>query len=264
MMRLGIVPFMNLKPLIGLYEKSSRWPEGVPVELVYDSPSRLCPMLLDNQVDASFIASVDYLRHRDRFLLETHFGVATRAEVASVLLLSRGPVESIKRICVDERSSTSVAMLRVLLHHKFRISCVLEPGDVTGSTSDADAVLVIGDRALEGFTEFDRIYDIGTEWTSWTGLPFIFGVWVTKEPRFLQPLEELLAEGWRWTNAHWEEVIRDEAGRTGFNPELVEVYLQENIQYTLGPKEFEGLARFAELFSELEPISLDVEQGKKR
>jgi len=249
-MRLGIVPFMNLKPLIGRYERMA----NPPVELVSRPPSQLYPLLERGEVDASFVASVDYLRHGDRVHLVDRFGVAARGSVASVLLLCRKPLEDVREILVDARSSTSVAMLRVLLHHKFRLPIPLVRGDVTGSP-EAEALLVIGDRALQGYSGYERIYDIGAEWTEWTGLPFIFGVWITRKSEDVPLLARLLEEGWQWTQDHWDALIDAEAERTGLSRPLVKVYLQENIQYQLTPREFEGLNHFGRLLEALAPAS---------
>ena len=241
-MRLGIVPFLNLKPLIGLYERQSQ-PE---VNLVAKPPSQLLDLLQQGGVEASFIASVDYLRHQDKLLLEPHFGVAAQGSVASVLLLCRKPIDTVEEILVDDRSSTSTAVLKVLLHHKFHLNVPIAPGDVT-QRPDSDAFMVIGDQALEIFEGYDRIYDLGDEWTSWTGLPFIFGLWVTREKHFIEPLGQLLKAGWEWTGNHWDEIIQAESQRTGLAPKLVQVYLQNHIRYELSQKDFEGLNRFREL-----------------
>jgi len=250
-MRLGIVPFMNLKPLIGRYERMA----DPPVQLVARPPSQLYPLLAQGEVDAGFIASVDYLRNPDGLVLVPQFGVAARGSVASVLLLCRRPLEEVEEILVDERSSTSVAMLRVLLHHKFRLRIPLVPGNVTG-IPEAEALLVIGDRALQCFDGYERVYDIGEEWTSWTGLPFIFGLWVTRDKQYVEPVAQLLEAGWRWTSEHWDEIIETEAERTGLSHALVKVYLQEHIRYELDEHYYEGLARFAQLLEEVEEAAV--------
>lgn len=238
-MRLGIVPFMNLKPLIGFYEQTDQ----SDLQLISAPPNGLFGMLERGEVNASFVASVDYLRNRDRLFLESRFGVATRGAVASVLLLSHKPMEKIERILVDERSVTSTTMLRVLLYHRLQLSPQLVSGNIM-EPEGAEAVLVIGDRALQGFPEYEHIYDIGQLWTEWTHLPFIFGVFVSKKFEHLKPMGDLLLEGWLWTQKHWEEIIQSEVARTGLSPEIVRDYLQERIQYVLTDREHQGLRHF--------------------
>jgi len=45
----------------------------------------------------------------------------------------------------------------------------------------ADAVMLIGDRGMlptSGRFEFE--WDLGEEWWRWTGLPFVFAVWIAR------------------------------------------------------------------------------------
>ena len=80
-------------------------------------------------------------------------------------------------------------------------------------------------------------------------------MWVSGEKQLIEPLGRLLQAGWDWTTEHWEEIIRDESRRTGLSEKLIRVYLQENIQYELGQREFEGLEHFARLLETVEQPS---------
>jgi len=254
---------MNLKPLIALFEQQADIQPNASlmlpsVELVTRPPSQLYPLLKRGEVDASFIASVDYLRHQNELYLVPRFGVAARGSVASVLLLCRKQLGKVEEILVDERSSTSVAMLQILLRHKFHLEISLAPGNVTGNPQ-GEAVLVIGDRALQSFEDYEFVYDIGAEWTSWTDLPFVFGVWVAREEEHVETVTQLLEAGWQWGREHWDEIIQTESRRTGLSPSLIKVYLQERIQYELTSKEYEGLNRFGELLETIEILPEESE-----
>jgi len=60
-------------------------------------------------------------------------------------------------------------------------------------------------------------------------------------------MRDLLAQGWQWTQEHWEEIIRDEAERTGLKFSVVKAYLQKHIQYELTEREHEGLEYFGKM-----------------
>ena len=48
--------------------------------------------------------------------------------------------------------------------------------------STADAVLVIGDRAMRVPGDpFHDVVDLGEAWNTLTGLPFVFALWVARE-----------------------------------------------------------------------------------
>ena len=47
---------------------------------------------------------------------------------------------------------------------------------------EADAILVIGDRAMDLDThEFCESWDLGEQWLKETGLPFVFAMWVARD-----------------------------------------------------------------------------------
>ena len=43
-----------------------------------------------------------------------------------------------------------------------------------------EAILMIGDKVFEHEREYSHRYDLGTMWKEWTGLPFVFAVWVSR------------------------------------------------------------------------------------
>ena len=55
------------------------------------------------------------------------------------------------------------------------------PAGVSLLDCSADAVLLIGDRGILAPEEkFEFVWDLGEEWTHWTGLPFVFALWVAR------------------------------------------------------------------------------------
>ena len=88
-------------------------------------------------------------------------------------------------------------MSRILLRERFGIEPRLEPlpiGDGLDS-SDADAVLLIGDRAIHSPPgRFAEVWDLGDAWVNWTGLPFVFAMWTARADAELGGLETALGE----------------------------------------------------------------------
>ena len=78
---------------------------------------------------------------------------------------------------LDEGSRTSSTLAQILLAERHGVTPILEPMPIDHRTQDtkADAVLLIGDRAILPPKEtFREIWDLGEEWYNWTGLPFVF------------------------------------------------------------------------------------------
>jgi chorismate dehydratase len=109
-----------------------------------------------------------------------NLGVASDGPALSVILFSRKPVEDLSgsNIAVTTHTATSIQLVRVLFADLWNVTGhrFVEPSD------DHDAVLVIGDPALEMLASdrYPHQYDLGTAWKSLTGLAFIFAEWVVR------------------------------------------------------------------------------------
>ncbi len=100
-------------------------------------------------------------------------------------------------------SRTSQVLARIWLdeRHGVRPAQVEElPLGVSALESTADAVLVIGDRAMRVPHEsFHDVVDLGEAWHALTGLPFVFALWVARAGVDLGDLPDALAaEPRRW------------------------------------------------------------------
>jgi predicted solute-binding protein len=103
-------------------------------------------------------------------------GIASRGAVRSILLISKCPAARIRTLAGDTSSRTSVALARIVLAHKFGTTprAVPRPPALETMLEGADAALIIGDPALrlDPATLPFHVYDLGQEWTDWTGLPW--------------------------------------------------------------------------------------------
>src|SRR5262249_15529358 len=145
-------------------------------ELVLEVPSRLADRLAEGSLDVALIPAIEYFR-AGRYTLVPNISIASRGPVLSVTLFSRRPWSEIRRVALDEGSRTSAGLTQVLLRrrHGVRPELVPLPLDRAAEDIDADAVLLIGDRAMRAcLPGFAHAYDLGQEWHDWTGLPFVY------------------------------------------------------------------------------------------
>jgi chorismate dehydratase len=249
--RVGAVSYLNAKPL---YYRLAEWASGV--ELSMDLPSRLASKLASGEFDIALIPSVEYLRGASSgYEILPGFAIAAKGPVRSVKLFSRVPFERIDRLALDEGSRTSQVLARVWLDAKYgvrpsRIETL--PMGVSALESTADAVLVIGDRAMKvPDSAFDSVVDLAEAWKSLTGLPFVFALWVVRPGLDLGELPEILnrcrAEGL----AHADELSRIHGPRLGLDFDTTFDYLTRVLSYDLGEAELAGLRRFAGMAAEL-------------
>ena len=275
----GAVSYLNSKPLIeGLEELL----EG-RATLRLDYPSRLADDLASGRLDVALIPSIEYFRGQNYEVISDAC-VAAHGPVLSVKLYSRVPWGEVKSLALDEGSRTSATLARILLAERHGVFPKLEPLPLDHRTQDssADAILLIGDRAINPPNEeFLGTWDLGEEWLEWTGLPFVFAMWVGRrvEGRELRvdgqnmlgasssstphpppsTIDHLLSASRDLGVAHLNDIARREAPLLGLSLPTTVSYLSENLQYHLGPAERNGLKLFYELAAGMGLAPADVE-----
>jgi chorismate dehydratase len=251
--RLGAVNYLNTKPLVhGLTEASQGQDHDLAYRLSFDLPSRLADDLAAGRLDVALIPSVEFFQN-PAYEVVSDTCIACRGPVLSVKLFSRVPLDSIRTLALDEGSRTSAALVQILLRERFQISPTVEALPIGATLSDtaADAVLLIGDRAIHSPPgRFAAVWDLGDQWQRWSGLPFVFAMWVARpglDPDALSDLAAALESSRDSGLANLETIAEREAPLLGLTIPQCVAYLRDNLHFTLGPEERQGLSRFREL-----------------
>lgn len=246
--RIGAVNYLNTKPLIHDLERLA--PDST---LILDLPSRLADRLAAADLDVALIPVVEYLR-AGTYTIVPNIAIASRGPVLSVTLFSRKPWGQIRRLALDVGSRTSAALVQVILGHRYGVRPDLLPLPMNQAAEevDADAVLLIGDRAMRAcLPGFDYAYDLGQEWHDWTGLPFVYAIWAVREGIDLAGVDRALTEAKERGCAAAGRIAQREAPGLGLDAGYCRRYLTNIIHFDLGPKELAGLERFAALAGQL-------------
>ena len=248
MIKVGAVSYLNTKPLIcGLRERL-----GDAGQLSLNLPSRLAADLSLGRLDVALIPSVEYFRG-DGYQIISDAAIACRGPVWSVRLLSRVPARRIRRLALDEGSRTSAVMVRLLLAEMHGLHPETVPLGIEQDPEavDADAILLIGDRAMHPPSGvYEEIWDLGDRWCRWTELPFVFAMWVARKELIdrgkikLCELTAILEASRDAGLASLEEIASREAGGHGLTKEDLHAYFAENLHFRLGPGERNGLRTF--------------------
>lgn len=185
MLRVGRIDYANCTPLFSMLDK--RLAEG-DLEIVHGVPAELNRQLREGDIDLCPCSSIEYALHADQYLILDGHCIGSDGPVKSVLLFSKVPIEKLsgKTLLVTSESATSVALLKVLLARCFRLDgVVMEKTDSSTlePLKDADAMLLIGDSALRAALSVSTgyCYDLGELWRDWTGLPFVFALWLVNK-----------------------------------------------------------------------------------
>ncbi|MBI3839332.1 MAG: menaquinone biosynthesis protein [Planctomycetia bacterium] len=256
--RIGAVNYLNTKPLIYGMERYA--PQA---EIVLDLPSRLADSLARGRLDVALIPSIEFFRDPS-YTIVSNACIACRGPVLSVKLFSRGPIASIRTLALDEGSRTSVALARILLdeRHGLRPQLLALPVDSSLDDADADAVLLIGDRAMHSpGGRFEIVWDLGDEWCRWAELPFVFAMWVARSGAELDGIDAALCAARDAGLAHLNDIAEREAGPLGLTRPQCVSYLRDNLHFYLGPREQRGLELFYKKAAQLGLAPCGVELG---
>jgi chorismate dehydratase len=244
--RIGAVRYLNTKPLVhGL--------AGRGIGVRFDLPSRLADQLAAGHLDIALIPVIELFRQADHRIVSDAC-IGCRGPVMSVKLFFRTPPSRVTTLAIDEGSRTSAALARILLAERFGVRPSIEPLPIDAGLGDtrADAVLLIGDRALDRGTgagptaarSFQLAWDLGDEWCRWTGLPFVFAVWAARQGVDTRTIEPVLNAARDAGRANLAAIAAAEAAAHGLTVPQCLGYLRDNLHYELGPREHEALSRF--------------------
>jgi chorismate dehydratase len=263
MIRLGHIEYSNCIPVHAALLDAA--PAGV--EIVHGVPSRLNADLAAGRVDVAPCSSIEYARNAERYRLLPGLAIASEGAVGSILFESTHPLAALdgREVAVPTASATSVVLLRILLERRYgvtpRLRWYTQEAGADPVAAGAAAALWIGDPALRRVFPAGRpVHDLGTLWTDWTGLPFVFALWQTSVPRArdaeLAALQAALFASRRQFEQHAASYAARYAGGFGLAADRLLAYWR-SLRYTLDAPAVAGLMRFyaeAALLGEAPPI----------
>ena len=266
-MRVGRIPYVNCYPVYGAIDRGAVALDGT---LVTGVPSALNRRMAEGSLDISVVSAVEYARDARRYLLLPDLAISCDGPVRSVMLFSRRPAPDLdgRRVIVSKSSMTSVALLELLFENVWHARPEFVAGDAEMSDIAAfdrephDARLVIGDAALVlrgearprmidvvpdvAVPSYPFAYDLGDSWKAWTGLPFVFAVWVAQRSA---PVAEALGvhaslmTSRDWGLRHLDDLARQASQATGVSEPVCHEYLS-GLDYGLSYEHLAGLTEF--------------------
>jgi chorismate dehydratase len=236
--RVGIVNYLNTKPLLYGLERP---PISDQIELTGDYPARIAQLLLDGEIDVGLVP-VAVLPELPEYHIVGNYCIGAEGEIASVALFSEVPMSEIKKVYLDYQSRTSVELLKYLMKEYWGVNPEIVQAaneDYRKEIKGTTAGLVIGDRAFEQRKTSTFIYDLGSEWRSITGLPFVFAAWVSTKPlsaEFIQLFDEAIGLGLQ----HIDEIV----AANPFDLYDLKKYYNLHLSYKLDLQKQKGMELF--------------------
>lgn len=247
---LGSVPYVNGRPLVWAFERGLG---EMPVDVKHAIPSRLPAMLDSGEADAVLASSIESLLSPNR-RIAGGIAIASDGAVESVRLFSKVPFGQIRRLALDQSSLTSNALAQILLRDRFGAQPEAKacPPDLKSMLAEFDAGVLIGDIGMKSDGTGLHILDLGQAWSEWTGLPFVWALWIGSErltpelAGYLARARELsgLGAGRTRSAESVAQIVNDIAAVSGWTLDEVERYLTQVIGFDLTPRHLAGLKEF--------------------
>lgn len=239
-MRLGCLPYLNVKPLVYPLEHGGL-PQGW--ELAYAPPAQLAQMLVRGEIAAAPVSSYAAIAYGFDYV--PGICIAADGPVKSVLVLSKKEANNIDTLALDTGSLSGANMARIILDEVYgcRPELVrIAPTPVERMLDNADAALVIGNPAMQCSKDGVILLDVAEEWKKLTGVPAVFALWAGNgiTPELVEVLNEAKSVGM----TKLPEIAGEESERLSLPYDLCLDYLSRIMIYDLGEREAAGLEAF--------------------
>src|SRR3974390_1476205 len=117
-LRISIVQYLTRAPLVRGF---THGPLRGKYELSFTVPSQCAEALRSGAVDVAIIPAIEYQRIPDLVILP-NLSIASQKSVRSLLLISKKPIQEVKRIALDRSSRSTQTLTRILCAKHWQIS----------------------------------------------------------------------------------------------------------------------------------------------
>ena len=238
MTKIGTVPYLNSLPLTHFLEPK-------PTQA---TPAHLSQLLVTGNIDVGLLPVFSGIT-QNLYLYPELGLIGCHGRVASSGFFVKNHIDSladIKSIYWDKESKSSVAMAKIMLKryfgHATKNLTVLD----FETRHEADAQLLIGDKAFDFSEPSYQYFDLGELWKQKTGHGFVFACWTSKQPLAETDRQTLLLARDQGLEKR-DEIIRSFPKD---KQQKLKTYFYENIHYRLSPELEKGLMLYKQLIQE--------------
>ena len=259
--RLAASSYLNTAPLIWSFKHGTRKDE---ITLIDALPSACADLLAAGQIDFGLVPTIEYQR-MENVTLVPRVCVGSRQKVRSVVLVSRlNNLKKVRTVALDESSRTSATLVKIIFKEFFGFEpdWTTRSPDIREMLRTNDAALIIGDPAMTFEREGLRVWDMAALWHDFTGLGFVFAMWMAAAANGSESPSVDFAQACKEGLAQRNEIIDHYEQNLGLTRSELETYLTENITFFLeddlrqGLDQYYNLAHKHSLIPGLKPLNL--------
>jgi chorismate dehydratase len=243
--RVAASSYLNTAPLIWSFVHGSMKGD---VDLVEAVPARCAELLAQSEVDFALVPVIEYQRIAAARLVPD-VCVGSRERVRSVVMASKhNNLKKISSVALDESSRTSATLVKILFKEflGFEPAWTTSSPDIKRMLRQSDAALIIGDPAMTFSRAGLQVWDMASLWRDFTGLGFIFAMWMALETNRSSVSTNFKAardEGLEAT----EEIIDSYENALPLSREELREYLTSNITFKIDKEMESGLRLYYDL-----------------
>ena len=277
--RISASSYSNTAPLIWSFLYGSQHGR---VELILDNaPARSAELLGQDRVDAALVPVIAF-QELDGARIVSDVCVGARQRAESVCIITAGKdLTDVRSVALDTSSRTSVVLTKIVFREFLGFEPEWRPAapDIAKMLAENDAALLIGDPALSisdlGFGISDlsgspasagttaavsgsvvdkkseirnpqseiRKFDLAELWNRYTGLGFVFAMWMTRRDSIDVDFASARDEGL----AHIDEIVSNYRSEIGLSADEFNRYLTESITYRVNNSMKTGMELYFEL-----------------
>lgn len=210
----------------------------------YDNPA-VCAQNLKNKISDIGLVPVAVLAELPSYHIISDYCIGANGKVGTVKLYGNVPVEQMTEIILDNQSRTSVELVKMLAQKHWGISprfINASDGFEKNTLASNQGMVVIGDRTFLLDGKFKHQYDLAEVWYNYSGLPFVFAMWVSCDKisdEFVKTFDKALKRGVERVGAIAEQYAN-------ITPSEVDLgfYLSECISYKMDENKMKAFHMF--------------------
>ena len=257
--RIGQIGYANCTPIF--HTLTTRF-DCCSYQFIRGVPAELNQMLRRAEIDLCPSSSIEFAKSPASYYLLPNLSISSVGPVKSVLLFSRLPIEELDNhpIGLTTESDTSVNLLKILLARAYGFTNEFHTSSLPlhDAVRTTPALLLIGDKALKMAMADHRlfVYDLGELWYKFTGLPFVFALWlvtrraVEEKGKEMRLLRDRLVAAKQYACETYAEIAACCEERSWMSSgELVEYW--HHISYELTAEHLRGVSTFFRFAAEL-------------
>lgn len=247
MLKLASVKYLNSLPFSYALNKLEqqgmlKWERALP--------SACASLLKENLVDIALLP-VGALSDFEKLYKVTDYCIGAVSAVKTVRLFSHHKFEDVEQILLSEASRTSNILVKILADNYWDWKGIRFCKSETQQIQLKTAQLIIGDEVFVAEHQYNYSLDLAYEWNCFTGLPFVFALWVSKN-KLAEEMEL------RLKNAFGEglDYLLKEESFEQFNipKEILIPYFREHISYHLDERKIMAIDKFLQLAACRNPL----------